>query len=506
MSKGLVTYADQDRTLGRRTARGSLALILGKLADGMVRVAGAMLLARLLTPDDFGLVAMVGAATSLLVAFKDLGLSTATIQRRHLTHQQSSTLFWINLGASLLLAVGTVALAPILATLFERPEITAIAIAIGLCFPLSGLSSHHWAVMQRAMRFRDMARVQVLSASLAVVAGVSAALSGWGYWSLIAMMGTTACTKALLVWRAVDWRPGRPTIDPETRAMIGQGGNLAAFRIFNHLSRNADNLLIGWAWGAASLAQYTRAFGLTLEAQQRIQVPVGSAVTAALSRLQEEPPRYRQFYLDALRGVCLVVVPLATAAILFAEPAIQLAFGPQWQTAAVLLQLLGLSMLLRPILNSAGWLYISSGRTRQMRNWGIGSALLILLGFVVALPFGTTGVAISYSVSTAVLLAPCMLNAFVSTGLKLSDLVGSCWRPYAMSGVAAALASGVRFATDHWPDLASSGAALLAYIAALLTLYRSHPPTWQHIGKVASLLGKRHNPGALRDRDTSKAS
>lgn len=502
MNKGIVNYTNSNAGLGQRTVRGSFALILGRVADGAVRVMGAMLLARLLSPDDFGLVALVGAVTSLLVAFKDLGLSTATIQRAKLSHQQSSTLFWINLGASLLLAAGTILLAPVMAVLFDRTELTAVAIAIGLCFPLSGLNSHHWAMLQRAMRFRDMARIQVLSATAAVIVGVSGALSGWAYWSLVAMMATTALVKTLLIWHAVDWWPGRPSLDPETRSMIGQGGNLAAFRIFNHLSRNADNLLIGWAWGAASLAQYTRAFGLTLEAQQRIQVPVGSAVTAALSRLQQNPIRYRQFYLDAVQGICLIVVPAATAAVLFADQLIHLAFGPQWEPAALLLQLLGLSMLLRPLLNSAGWLYVSSGRTRQMRDWGIGSALVILTGFVMALPLGASGIAISYSVSTALLLIPCMRNAFATTGLTLADLGRSCWRAYAMSAFAAAVSVGTKLATATWPALLSSGVALLVYAATLLGMYRGHRATWQQIAKVVSLMGKRHTASDLKDRDT----
>lgn len=407
----------------------------GKFAGGLVRVVGTVTLARLLTPEDFGLISMVAAVTGLLLVFKDLGLSTATIQRSQLTHAQASTLFWLNLLASLALTAITVICAPLIAALYDRAELTLIAIALGLCFPLSGLSAQHLSMLQRTMRYRALAGIQLAASLAAVAIGIIGALRGWHYWALIAMTATSGVVTTTLSWLTVRWTPGRPALDPETRSMIGLGGNLALFRFANHLLRNVDNLLIGWAWGAAALAQYSRAYGVTLQLQQSAQTPVGSVVVASLSRLQAEPERYRQFYLNSLAATCNVLIPVTTLLLLLAKPLVNLVFGDQWSEAATLVQFLGVSMILRPIYNSSGWLYISSGRTKEMRNWGLGASLFIIAGFVAGLPFGTEGVALSFSISLVLLIAPCMRNALEGTGLRLLDITRACAPAYIASAI-----------------------------------------------------------------------
>ena len=390
----------------RRTARGGFVTLGGQAVRFVLTLGSTMVLARLLTPADFGLVAMVTAVTGFLATFKDLGLSQATVQRQKIEQGEVSTLFWVNVVASMVLTLLVVGLAPILARLYHEPSLTAITLALSLGFVISGLGIQHAALLQRQMRFRRLVVIDLMSLSLGIFAGIVVALAGYGYWALVAMPLATSASATAGYWFSSRWRPGRPVWSSGAKGMLRFGGYLTGFNTVNYLARNLDNVLIGWRWGAAPLGLYSRAYQLLMLPLQQINAPIGSVMIPTLSRLQGETARYRKGFLEVLEKLVLVTSPLIGYLIATSDWVVDVFLGPQWHDAARIFLWLGVGAFVQTVGNTTGWLFITQQRTKDMFIWGILGSGLSVASFVVGLPFGPIGVAAAYAISGILIRTP----------------------------------------------------------------------------------------------------
>jgi O-antigen/teichoic acid export membrane protein len=384
-------------------AGGAITLLAqgGKLALQMISMT---VLARLLTPADYGLVGMVTVVTGFVALFNDLGLSTATIQKAQINHQQISTLFWVNVTAGVLIALVVAALAPVVAWFYAEPRLTILmGISAGL-FLLAGFTVQHQALLRRQMRLGALAIIEILSLLFGALAAVLAALLGAGYWSLIVMSFAGTMGGILGVWWACRWWPGLPARRSGVRRMLGFGANLTGFHVLNYFARNLDNVLIGKVWGAEALGFYAKAHGLLMLPLTQITGPVAAAAILTLSRVAEEPARYRTYYLKCLSLITLVTMPLAVFLMVMSSEVIYVVLGPQWSEAARIFMFLGIAALWQPIAHSTGWLLVSQGRAADMLRWGVVASGVTVGGIVLGLPWGTTGVAAFHALFNAATL------------------------------------------------------------------------------------------------------
>lgn len=426
--------------LKRRSVRGGAITALAQGSKFALQTASMVCLARLLTPADFGLIAMVTAITGLMTLFKDLGLSMATVQRPKINHAQVSTLFWINIAISTVLCALTAALAPAIAWLYGDPRLTTISLALAAGFIFGGLTVQHQAILRRNMRFRALALVDISAMALSVAVAIAAAALGLGYWALVIMQLTLPVTTALGVWVACPWRPGPPSRGVGVRSMLVFGGYLTGFNVVNYFARNLDNALIGWRWGAGPLGLYSRAYSLLLLPIQQVTPAIAAVAVPTLSRLSNEPERYRAFYLRALSLLTFVTTPLAVLLLVCAEETVAVFLGPAWRGAAPIFRMLGFSALLQPTMNSAGWLYMSGGRSSAFFYWGAAASTVIIASFLVGLPYGPKGVALSYSIAVVLLSIPCMHFAVRDSRIRLWDIVQVNLPTLAGGGLSAAAA------------------------------------------------------------------
>src|ERR1700733_4534659 len=232
-----------------RSVRGGMLTLTSQGAQFLMQTVSTVVLARLLTPADFGLVTMVTAITGLGQAFADLGLSEATIQRPEISHEQVSTLFWINVAIGLGLTALTSALAPVLAWFYREPRLIHITLLVSVTFLIGGLRVQHDALLRRQMRFSSLAMRDITAYVLAVPVAILLAWRGAGYWALVAMPLILNLSQMTLSWLMVRWVPGLPRRDAKVRSLIAFGGNIAASYLIFNLNNNADNVLIGWYWG-----------------------------------------------------------------------------------------------------------------------------------------------------------------------------------------------------------------------------------------------------------------
>lgn len=454
--------------LGGQTARGSVIAVIAKVLKLGLQVVSMAVLARLLDPEDFGLIAMAAVVIGLAGMVGDFGLSAATVQRKTIDQDTLSALFRINLALGVAAMVAAIALAPVVAWFFGDPRVLEIVVAMAVPIPLIAASRQHIALLQRGMRWLALEWTSVTAQAGAAVAAILAAWgSDLGYWALVVQAWVLAGLTLVLAWIACPWRPGRVRSWQGAREAMAFGGNLLGFGLVNTLQRQMDNVLIGWRWGATDLAYYSRAYALMTLPLELINTPVGQAMIPALSRLQDQPERWRRALLDAMAAVALVASGLIAVLIAAASPIVMLVLGPGWSEAAQIFSVLALSMFPATVLSATGWIYVSLGRARRMFLWSLVVAVAMVCAFLVGLPYGAQGVATAYTVTMFVMLLPGLAFATRGTPVSLGEIVRVVGPSILAGIVAAAVGSLVAGRIDETSPMA----AVTAIAAKTLGVY-----------------------------------
>jgi polysaccharide transporter, PST family len=390
----------------KQVAGGAILTAASQAYRVVINFAFGIILARLLTPADFGLVAMVSAPLAFVALIQDVGLNAATIQRAHISDAQMSGVFWLSLGCSGILALLIAASAPAIASFFGDSRLVALTVAFSALVIVSGAQSQQLALMSREMRFKPLAVIDVLTVTSSAVAGVAVAWLTSSYWALFVMSLVFSVVGLAGAWTLCGWRPGRPSFDGEFKEIFRFGFGVSAFNIVNFFARNADSVLIGRFYGAEPLGLYNRAFRLFLFPILQIQAPLGRVMLPLLSRLQSEPERYRMAYADCMTLMLIAVQPGLIFAIIFAEEVFLLLLGPAWVPAAQIFRWLGIAGLYHVMSSPTGWLFLSQGRAGDFFWFGLYNAITVVGSVVAGLPWGPVGIAASYAFSEYLLRVP----------------------------------------------------------------------------------------------------
>lgn len=471
-----------------RSVRGGALIATSQGSQLLLQFIFTVVLARLLTPSDFGLVAMVTAVTGLGQAFADLGLSEATIQSPEISQNQVSALFWINSVIGLGLTLITMAMAPVLAWFYREPQLVAITLVLSPTFIIGGLRVQPDAILKRQMRYKVLALRDVIGYTLGVFVAVAMALRGAGYWSIVAFPLTVNFSAMVLSWLMVHWRPSLPRRGANVRSMVTFGGHVAAAYFVGSLTSNAANILIGWYWAAGPLGLYSKAYSLVTKPVTQIITPVGNIAINTLSRIQHDPERFARYYLRATNLMMWMSAPLFGFLFVAAKPVIIVTLGNKWLGAAPVFQLLSISALAQPLLQSANWLLVSSGRSDRLLKLCAIAAPVTIVSVVVGLPFGIKGVALS---SSLVLLGalPFMLHfAFRGMRLTLPQLGRAILCPVSLSLVAVVFSESVLHFTAPGNDLLALLVATLSFSSASLLMMLA-PPVRREIVSFKAVLG-----------------
>jgi O-antigen/teichoic acid export membrane protein len=388
-------------------------------------------LARLLSPADFGLVGMATVVIGFLNLFKDLGTSAAVIQDTQITDELLSTVFWAN-GALGVLGTAALALAaPWVALYYHEPRVTAVLRTLALGFVVSALTILQQALFERKLAFRVLATVEVAAVMCGALVGIGSALAGAGVWSLVAQSLTTVVVVSVILWNVSDWRPGFVFHWSEIRRITSYSLHLSGFNVLNYFCRNADYLLIGRFLGATSLGIYTLAYRIMLYPLQTITTVIGRVMFPVYSRMQDDDARFRSAYLRSIGLIALVTFPMMIGLWAVAGPFVQATFGAKWAPAILLIKILAPVGMAQSIGATVGAIYQAKGRTDVLFRWGLVSGLIVVAAFGVGLRWGIVGVATAYAIAAVVLVTPCFAIPFRFVGLQLKDLVPILYRPLA---------------------------------------------------------------------------
>ena len=416
--------------LKRRSVRGSFATVLSQGAKLVIQLGSQVVLARLLFPAEYGLVAMAYPVIAFLQVFNDIGLSQAVVQRPTLIQEQVSALFWFNIGTSCLLALAVVLLAPIAAWVYGEPRLLLLTIVLGLIFPVTAIGILPNALLARHMRFGVMARNEVIAMLTGAAVTILCAWSGLSYWSLLIGQFANAVAAILLVWLATSWRPGMPKF---TRSVLGDvkfGANITLSNLATFATTSGDNIIVGLTTGKVPLGLYDRSYNLVARPIGQMMTPLSRVALPLLSRLAHQPEEYRAAYLQIFRISTLLIVPAMLVCISNGGTLIGVFLGARWSAAAPIFSWLCVGGLTSAIYASTFWLLISQDRAKDLRLYSAIGAGINVISYLVGSHWGVVGIAMAASIGFVFISTPMLLYAATREGPVRPQDIAACAFPF----------------------------------------------------------------------------
>ncbi len=383
--------------LGKRAFSGGIVTIVSQGLRFGLYLALTVVLARLLSKPDFGLVAMAGTLTAFLRMLREAGLSTATVQQETITHAQVSNLFWVNIGLGLLCTLAGITLSPAVAWFYRDERLVGITIWLAFTFLAGGAAVQHLALLNRQMRFKAMALVDIGSMTVGLLVGVGMALTGWRYWSLVGSQLATSLAEVVFAWIASGWRPQWPKARVGTRSMLHFGASLTFAALLRRITAASDTLLIGRFYGADVLGVYTRGMALIMRPLDQFLLPFDAVFLPVLSRLQHQPERYRRMFLQVYDAMALVSFPVAGLFLGLSQPIVLTLLGKRWGEVVPVFASLSLAALYYPVAGASMWLLTTQGRNRDIVRAGVMISLVSIGSCFAGVAFGAVGVALAFS-------------------------------------------------------------------------------------------------------------
>lgn len=441
-----------------RAVRGGGVTVVGQAAKLVIQVASVVVLSRLLVPEDFGLVAMVAAFVAFGELFRDFGTTVVGLQRRVLSHQQSSNLFWIATALGCAAALALVALTPLIVELYDEPRLDDIVPALAIAILLNAMSAQLQVHLSRQMRYARLVVADILGVGLGFALATIAAISGWGYWALVAQTLVTAGAGLAARWIASGWHPSRPRRDTSTGGMVRDSAAFGIAQSLTYIAQNLDTVLVGARWNAASLGMYSRAFQLLTVPLSSMMGPLTQVVIPTVNRAQDEgrSPHAVLLRVQFVLGVALVWVYAVTAGI--APWLVPVALGPNWGEVVPIFRILAVGGSFWVFSQVSYWAFVVWNRGGQLLGYNIVSK-----GITAALILGASFVSIE-AVAWAV-----SVGLVISWPLNLFWLARTVRYPamtYFRSGSILLVAGGVAFAVTAMVWSASTNISPL--VGALL--------------------------------------
>lgn len=454
----------------RLALRGGLAKLVSQGGNFALRLGFMVAAARLLEPEDFGIVAMVTVVTAILDLFTTAGLSSAAVQKSTINDEQISTLFWINLLVGITLSVLCVLIAPLVVAFYHEPRLFWVTAAMGAGFVFNAAGVQQLALLQRQMRYVRLAAIEFSCQLASLSLGICLALAGYGYWALVAAAVALPAAVTVSTWTATGWIPGRPHWNAGIRSMLHFGGTVTVNGVISYMTYNFDKFIIGRVFGASALGYYGVAAQLINTPTSNLNAALGGVTFSALSRLQNDPPRFKNYFLKGYALNVSLTLPITIFAAVFAQDIILVVLGPKWKESTLIFQLLAPTVLFFGVINPMGWLLWASRRHVRSLQLAIVIAALVITGCLVGLPYGPEGVAIGFSTVMMLWLIPHIVWCLHGTTITPLDILRASSAPLLSVLVAALLAYAVR---AYWEPFQAPLARLLLDIGVMGSVYSS---------------------------------
>jgi PST family polysaccharide transporter len=409
------TFDTQD--LKKRSVHGGLLILGSQGAKFVIKFGSAIIVARLLTPADFGMVAMVSPILGFLSTFNDLGFGQAIVQSTEITRKQLSALFWRNMIISVGLAALLSLIAPLAAKLYHEPRTTSLLTAMGGLLILSTLGLVPSSLLKREMRFGSLSFIDVASLVIGTIVTILAAKIGLRYWALIVGQFATSLVSVALAFLYAQWLPLFALRAEKLGAFMRFGANLTLVNVATYFSMTADNMIVGATSGKVQLGLYDRSYTLTIGPLNQLLSPISQLSVPLLSRLQNKPELYKLSYSHMLRMALTLTMPAMLFCVVMARHLVPLILGPKWVLAAPIFGWVCFGGLIAPLFSSMGWIFTTQDRTGEQMKASVATALISILSFAIGVHWGAVGVACVSALSFTFIQTPLMLYVLTRRGV-----------------------------------------------------------------------------------------
>jgi O-antigen/teichoic acid export membrane protein len=447
--------------LGRIAARGAAVTLGGQGVRMVIQVASVIVLAKLLTPHDYGVVAMVLAVAGIADIFRDFGLSSAAVQAKSLSHAQRNNLFWLNSALGLTLCLIVAGGSPLIAAFYREPAVRNIALALSLTFLINGITTQYRADLDRHLRFGHLALVDIGTQVAGLIIGVVMAVNGAGYWALVAQQLLNSALTLVAVAILAGWLPTRPVRGVDMTGLLRFGWHLVGTQLIGYATNNVDSVVIGYRFGAAPLGFYNRAFQLLMAPLTQVRAPTTTVALPVLSRIEADNKRYSAFLIRGQIGLGYTLVVGLAVVGAAAEPIVQLCLGSKWAAVTPILRILAFAGATTTLSYAGYWVFLSRGLTRELLRYTMVVFVLRVVCVLLGSLHGIVGVAVGYAVAPTIAAPLSLWWLSRKTFLPLRELLLGYFRVLAVAIVAAASAYSLLHAL---PSLNSAFSVLLALL------------------------------------------
>jgi O-antigen/teichoic acid export membrane protein len=418
-----------------------------RLVGQLLQLATTVVLARLLSPNEYGLLGMVLVFTGFANYVADMGLGASIIQNTALSNRHLNSVFWLNAATGLALTLIFILAAPLVAGFYGEPQLYLLTVAIAPNFVLGSLNVVQSALLDKALNFRIKFWIEIVAAFASGLVALVLALRGWGVWSLVGQSLALTTVRVLMMWIQSSWRPAMVFDFSAIRELMRFSGHLTGFGIVFYWSQNIDKLMIGRWIGSSALGIYTLADKLMRLSLANINDVTSSVMFPALSSIQHDVEAVKRAYLRATRMTSLIVFPMMIALGVLAEPAIVVVYGTKWRASIVILQLLCVAGVSLSTYSTAGWIFMSQGRTDLLFRLGVYATVVRAIEVLIGAHWGLMGVAWAFVIGGYVFIwYPVWAGAGRLVNVSFTALLWNVAGPF---GCAASMGA-VLWLSDRW--------------------------------------------------------
>ena len=425
----IVTGADLRRT----AVRSAGATIAGQACNFAVQIGSVAILARLLTPADFGIVTMVTTFSLLFRSFGMNGFMEVIMQREELTHSLASNLFWISLGIGTVLTFAFASSGPLLALFYHDAVVAPVAVGMSLTIGIGCLGWIHLGLLQRAMHFRITALISFVGQLILVIVSIALAMAGWHHWALVWGSVAQSLVTAAGAWLMCKWIPSGPGRAPGTASGLKFAMNVYWHFAFSYLTRNTDNLLVGWRFGARELGFYKKAYDLFVLPETQLLSPISAVVVSTLSRVSRDREQFHRYFLGTISVLALLGMGIGADFALVGKDIIRVLLGPGWDEAGRIFALFGPGIGVMLLYNTHGWVHLSIGHPERWFRWGLMEFVCTASLFLLTLRWGPSGIAFAWTISFFLLMFPGFWYAGKPIGMGIGPIFEVIWKFFVAS-------------------------------------------------------------------------
>jgi len=413
-------------------------LAIARLSKQAFQFITLIILARLLTPDDFGLMTTALVVIGLLNIFRDMGLSAAIIQRKLVTDELLSTLFWLSIAIGIIVTSSLIIVSPLIAGFYKTPKLALILQILSFSFLITSLTLLHQALLEKDLKFNLLSKIEIISTLIGAVVGIIMAINNFGVWSLVFQNLVNISIVSAILWFNKSFKPKLHFKFRDVQSIANYSINLAGFNVVNYFVRNSDYVLIQKFLGEKLLGFYNLAYRIMLYPLQNVTAVISRVMFPVYSRLQDDNEKFRDSYVELTNLIALITFPLMLWIVAVSDIFIISLFSKKWEAVIPLLIILAPVGMIQSVYSPAGLIYQTKGRTDWWFKWGIFTGVLFILAFLIGIKWGLIGVALGYLTANLITFYPGLAIPFRLIDLKVNVFIRSFSKTFLISLVMSA--------------------------------------------------------------------